>query len=49
MSRLKLNILQKTAGILDEYSNEYANQNGRVTPYHILFKDHDMVLLFHFD
>lgn len=32
--------LRKQATIADEYGQEYSNQYGKVTPYHILFKDH---------
>lgn len=35
MSRLK-----KLASAIDEYGQDYANKDEKVTPYHILFKNH---------
>lgn len=37
--RSKLASLTTTASVLDTYGEDYANQYGKVTPYHILFKD----------
>lgn len=32
--------LRKLANVIDEYDQDYADKYGKVTPYHILFKDY---------
>lgn len=39
MTKITDRRMKKVAGVLDTYSGDYVNQNGKVTPYHILFKD----------
>lgn len=39
MTKITDRRMKKVAGVLDAYNDDYTNQDGKVTPYHILFKD----------
>lgn len=39
MTKITDRRMKKVAGVLDTYNGDYVNQEGKVTPYHILFKD----------